>query len=478
MSHQSGTLSTAYNGGLSLSFSVKHSCGMNNFAHHTPGSSAPVRTQDFLYESDFQDYTHVVDPDVYQHMLPAEQPGNGLHHAHQPPQLRSSPPPEEPETPQHAPALSTTMASQSVVPERLPTAVTDSAKRGPHTSLPVVMAIADSTLTPEVATIVAATGRDIIDTMDPREITRHATRARAVVVDETTAAVLTELPSSVLKIVVFPDPGPANWELAMKVRADGVFVIPAQAPELLSLVGRTDSGLGNHQGDYESGEVVAVIGAAGGVGASSLAAALTLEVPDATLIDAVANSGGLDLLLGVEESQGVRFNDVVLSNGHVAAHDLKNALPHVRSGQAVLTTARHGMDLLDASEVGLAINSLRSTGSVFVDCPAEGALSDEVLDHCDRVLLVVPSEIRAVARASALMERFAAQRVPVDVVLRHRGWSGLSVKDVESMLGTGVTAELPHVRKLPKQAELHGLGRGVPSALQKVASSLATMGVS
>ena len=51
----------------------------------------------------------------------------------------------------------------------------------------ILVSITDPVLHPEAINIAAATGMDIIDTSDPRDIVRHAPKAAAILVDATTA---------------------------------------------------------------------------------------------------------------------------------------------------------------------------------------------------------------------------------------------------------------------------------------------------
>lgn len=370
----------------------------------------------------------------------------------------SQPVPETKTVPSHSPFPSLPSGAVTV-PAQIP-------RNRAGTGLPVLMAITDPVLAPEVTTVIAATGRGVIETADPRDIERLSSKVSAVLADATTAPVLASVPHGVGKVILFAEPGPVDFELAMSVHADHALVIPAQAPELLRIIGRADEDV--HKGG-ERGRITAVIAAVGGAGGSTLSAALTMAQPGSTLIDAVPESGGLDLLLGVEESAGVRFNDVALGAGNIAATDLKNALPHLSGGQAVLTTARLSEDALHSDDIRAAVDLLATTGDVVIDCPYSGEHSNAALDVSDYAVVIVPSEIRAVARVKTLVERLRHMRVGCGVVVRHRGWSGLSSQEIENITGASVIAELPTVKKLAKTAEIHGLDGAIPVALKKCA---------
>lgn len=377
--------------------------------------------------------------------------------------------PEFPDYWNEAPQAPTAPAPPLHQPRQAPvvTPPAEVARTGKAT--PVLMAISDPVLAPEVATVIAATGRGVIDTVDPRDIERLGSKVSVVLADPTTAPALAGVAAGVTKVLIFPEPGPADFELAMTVHADHALVIPAQAPQLLQIIGRTDSPAQRSGG---RGLVTCVIGAVGGSGASTLAAALTIAQKDSTLVDAVPLSGGLDLLMGVEDAAGVRFNDVALGSGNIAASDLKNALPHVKSGQAVLTSARLSADTVAPEEIATAVDLLASTGDVVIDCPYYGEEFSAAVAVADHVVIVVPSEIQAVARAKILVDRLKQSRVGCTIVVRHRGWSGLSIQEIESITSATVIAELPTVKKLAKTIELQGIGRGLPSALDKCAKAI------
>ena len=59
------------------------------------------------------------------------------------------------------------------------------------TSTFILVAVSDPVIHPEATHVAAATGHDVIDTIDPREITRLLPRAHAVLVDADTATAYT-----------------------------------------------------------------------------------------------------------------------------------------------------------------------------------------------------------------------------------------------------------------------------------------------
>ncbi|MCX7491979.1 septum site determining protein [Corynebacterium sp. P6129] len=339
------------------------------------------------------------------------------------------------------------------------------------TDSPILVVVSDPVLHPEAVHVATVTGRTVIDTVDPKEIARHAPRARAVLVDAGGSVHFRDGMRHPHLYLVAPDPGPVDWRAAMTCHAESALLLPAQSPELLAALGREDE-------ISSGGRVVGVLGAVGGSGASTLAAAVARELADDALIlvDAVDRSGGLDLLLCLEDAPGVRWPDVALDRGHVELADLRRALPRTPDGIAVLSTARSRLGdsfALGPERVSGVLECIRSgAGTAVVDLPAGALGARWASSLCDLVILVVPAEVRAVAAAASLTADLAAHRTPCRTILRHRGWSGMDVDDMERITSTDCIAELGRVAGLPKACELHGLPGRTPRVLASVARAV------
>lgn len=326
----------------------------------------------------------------------------------------------------------------------------------------IVIAVADPLIHPEVSHIVAATGHGIIDAMNAEEARRVQGRGRAVVVDKAMAEQLGDSLSHPQVLFVAGDPGPIDWQRAMLVGASEAFVVPAQAPELLRALGRSA------ERQRRASASFGVIGASGGCGASTFAAAMARRLGEgAVLIDADPYSGGLDLLLGAEGLTGARWNDLNVSEGAFKAEDLLRALPN-DDGLRVLTSARSkgALNSVDAAQVEAAIRTLQEFPHV-VDLSLRMAGAIEAAGGLRYLVMVIPAELRSVAAASVVAEGLRRhQGLHLLPVVRHRGWSGLSVDEVERFIGVDVIAEIPHVAGLTKRVELGGL-TDVPRALRQ-----------
>ncbi len=199
--------------------------------------------------------------------------------------------------------------------------------------------------------------------------------------------------------------------------------------------------------------VVAVLGGAGGAGASTLAGALACLAAHGTgsaaLVDVDLVGGGLDLLLGAERADGWRWPRLSGAEGHIG--DLRSYLPVV-DGVSLVSMARGPTVDLARDPLAAILGSLRRGHDLVVLDPGRslGTAAREAIRLASRVLLVVPGGVRAVAAARELVR--ALQLEDAEVVLRH-GVQGLGAAAVSEALELPVVAELPDDRRLPTAAE-------------------------
>ena len=370
---------------------------------------------------------------------------------------------------------------------------------GAMSSTYILVAVGDPVIHPEATHVAAATGHGVVDTVDPREITRLMSRAHAVLVDADTAGHVATLDRRPGIHFLAADPGPVDWRAALYCHAENAYVLPAQAADLLSALGHArapGSGSGHASGHASGrasgraadraaqdpapaptqGTLIGVCGAAGGAGVSTLAAALArtaVRHHPVTLIDADDRSGGLDLLLGLEDAAGARWPDLRLGEGTVAGADLRAVLPVTSDGIAVLSTARSTLAdpfRLTGDNVRPVLESLAdSPGVTVVDLPAYGPATGAITDACDRVVLLIPAEVRAAAAAARLAADLTRNRTAAVGVVRHRGWSGLSADDLSKITRCQILGELGHIPRLARVAELGGLPERLPGALTAAA---------
>lgn len=348
-----------------------------------------------------------------------------------------------------------------------------------HRTRAILVAVDDPVLHPEAMHIAAATGRPIVDTTDPGDINRHLNRVSSVLLDSAVARIITNDRRRDRIFLLESDPGPPDFKLAMKIHAQQALLLPAQTGELLMALGRDDD---KHQFSQRgSGATIGVLGAAGGVGVSTIAAVLARRRAlhhRTVLVDAVASSGGIDLLVGAEDIPGARWPDLGFNRGTVQAEDVLAALPVLGEKLFILSGARSvtaEFFVLGPEEVRAAVRCLGDAEGEPVDVVVDlraGEMVEEVVPVLDHLVLVVSAEVRAVAAAVSLKLELQGHQVPVSVVLRHRGWSGLDVAEVERIIGVPVIAEVGTIARLPRAVEMHGLTGALPRALVTVAEAI------
>ncbi len=239
--------------------------------------------------------------------------------------------------------------------------------------------------------------------------------------------------------------GEELWRAAVGVGAAGVLLLPRDRQAVLhqlALVAELD-GSG-------SGRVVAVLGARGGVGASSLAAALALRASGlgrALLVDGDPLGGGLDLLVGLERSGGFRWPELAGARGTVRSSLLREGLP--RAGAlAVLSYDRAApIEPLPAAAVTTVLSAARrGHDAVVLDLPRrDDAATLAALAAAEVLLLVVPPEVRAVAAAARVLDLATTAVADVRLVLARTGGprgAELPAAAVVDALGVPLAAEL------------------------------------
>ena len=319
--------------------------------------------------------------------------------------------------------------------------------RHPLSAHPLV-ASADEELLDDLLRLLAAAGAEPEVATDGPALRRAHREAPLVLLgaDVLESPPVRGLPRRPGVVVVAPDePPPAVWAAAVERGAERVAVLPADEGWLVS---RVASAL---RRPVDRGRVVVVGGSCGGAGASTLAAALALTAaPDGDgvlLVDADGWGGGLDLLLGAERDEGLRWPELAGLRGRVGGDALMAALPEV-AGVSVLAASRSAPGEVGAEALTAAVEAARAGGwPVVVDLPrtADAGAATAVLAEADLAVLVVPARLRAASAARLLVEppadggpapwsaaRLVVRRVPC----------GLSAAEVADVVGRPVLGEL------------------------------------
>ena len=345
----------------------------------------------------------------------------------------------------------------------------------------LLLATDDEAIMSDIHHIGAVTGLDIVEATEAVDIRRHARTATILIVDTYHADAIPT--TTTTKFLVCPDPGPIDWQVATRIHADGAFSLPAMSGDLLTAVSAaitTPHATGSSADG--SGLVVGVIGACGGAGTSTIAAGLALTAPTtALLVDAVPCSGGLDLLLGLEEEPGARWedftstlsttgDDVRADLSLLSAARLAEACPacdHV----AVLTSSRSTHPQLVDTDTVLALVEAHIAGITIVDLPPWSAATSEIARACDALVLVTPAEVRACAVAAHIVSLTQSAHLSIHPIARYRSWSALTPREMSEVIGLPVAVEIPRVPALARTCEYGGMTQ-LPRGLEKPLTGL------
>jgi secretion/DNA translocation related CpaE-like protein len=246
---------------------------------------------------------------------------------------------------------------------------------------------------------------------------------------------------------------PATWRELMAMGAEHVAELPAGAPWLYERLGRSLE-------PDPTAEVMVVVGAVGGAGTSTLAAALSRQAradgAHVTLVDLDPIGGGLDVLLGAERERGARWDELAGISGPVDEQVLHDALLDV-NGVRVLSWPSNGEIEPDAAAVTHVLHALgRRPGVVVVDAGrATDLRSLAAMPQASRVIVVVPMRVRAVAAAQRLVQRLPPHLEPV-LVVREPAPGGLAVDDVADATGRAVVATVGEDRRCATREEMGG----------------------
>ncbi|MEU6992974.1 septum site-determining protein Ssd [Streptomyces sp. NPDC046465] len=239
---------------------------------------------------------------------------------------------------------------------------------------------------------------------------------------------------------------PDVWRRAVEIGADQVLLLPDGEQWLVDRIADVVEGVGR------PALTVGVIGGRGGAGASTLACALAVTAARAgrrtMLIDADPLGGGLDVLLGGESADGLRWPAFAASQGRVGGGALEESLPELHALRVLSWDRGEAVTVAPEAVRAVVAAARRRSGVVVVDLPrrVDEAVA-EALAQVDLGLLVVPAELRAVAGArrvaSAAGMALRDLRVLVSPGAATSGPVGLDPEEVARLLGLPLAGEVP-----------------------------------
>ncbi|MFG2826314.1 septum site-determining protein Ssd [Streptomyces sp. NPDC048434] len=256
---------------------------------------------------------------------------------------------------------------------------------------------------------------------------------------------------------------PDLWRQAVALGAERVLALPDGERWLADRIADAVEGVG------PPALTVGVIGGCGGAGASTLAGALAVTAARTgrrtLLVDGDPLGGGLDVLLGGEKEKGLRWPAFAESRGRVACGALAESLPRLHSLRVLSWDRGADVTIPPPAMRAVMAAARRRGGVVVVDLPrrVDEAVA-EALAQVDMGLLLVPTELRAVAAAQRAASGVQKALGDLRVVARGapgRHGHGLPPDEIARLM------ELPLAGEVPWEAGLLAdLSRGVPPGAQ------------
>ncbi|MDR1266527.1 MAG: pilus assembly protein CpaE [Propionibacteriaceae bacterium] len=337
---------------------------------------------------------------------------------------------------------------------------------------PTVLISADAELAQLVAAAAATRGSAVRTIRQVGDIRSNWRDAAAVLVGADLAETAARLSLPPRDEVYLIGPGDADealmaWSAPLKA---AVIRLPAGSRWLAQVLAGT--------GRAAHGQIIALAGGSGGIGASTLAAGLALAArrrgPSA-LVDLDARGGGLDLVLGAESAPGWRWDTLRSASGQVA--DFASQLPAV-DGVMVVSASRSDRRDPPGEAVGAVIDGLaRAGGTVVVDLGRSGgAHRDEAVRAASRLVVLAGQSVRSVAATAALLTELSDRRT--DLVVRTDRGGAIAAPAVAEALGMTLLGAVPTVPALVTLADRGlppgpGAGRRWERACRRLAERLA-----
>lgn len=317
---------------------------------------------------------------------------------------------------------------------------------------------ADDTLLDEALRLCAAVGATPVVAGDITAARRSWKAAPAVLVcaDLASALARTE-PSRRDGVVVIGHDTAGLWPSAVALGAERVCEVPRDQDAVVEALANALEGNGEAC-------IVSVMGGCGGAGATTLAASLVLAGArrgfGSLLLDADPFGGGIDLVLGHENVEGMRWRDLDRTQGRVSGESLRQVLPS-KSGVSTLSWDREDpVDVAASSVHAVLAAAARAYDLVAVDVPRQfDGVTEEILGRSVLTVLLVPEDIHSLSASGRILARLQRHTGNIALLTRaRRGGIGSSV--VSETLGLPVLGRVRHERQLASNLDAgEGPGR-------------------
>jgi secretion/DNA translocation related CpaE-like protein len=246
-------------------------------------------------------------------------------------------------------------------------------------------------------------------------------------------------------VLVARDDREEAFRTAVELGAEQVAVLPDAEPLLVDVLAAAAEPAGT------AGLIIGVTGARGGAGASVLASTLALTAAKQglrpLLVDGDPLGGGLDLMLGLEQTNGLRWSGLTGRRGRLSGAALRDALPAVR-GVSLLSHDRGDPVRVPTEAVQTILGAaVRGFDLVVVDLPRGAAV------EATRAYVVTPAEVRSTVAARTIAAEQLRHSADVRLLVRGPSRGGLSSHAVADAAGLPLAGEYAHDRRIPAAVE-------------------------
>jgi secretion/DNA translocation related CpaE-like protein len=330
---------------------------------------------------------------------------------------------------------------------------------------PTLLLTRDAALVAVLQRLAAVAGADLDVRPEPPNLGRWAAPGLVIVGADVVAAVASALPrrSGVVVLGLEGAAGQAPtdtdvWRHAVELGAERVAFLPNGQDWVVDVLAESLEG-------PQRASVVAVVGGSGGSGASVLATALAVGAArrgGTLLVDLDPLGGGLDLLLGAEDSAGLRWSELAGARGRLGGGMLRDALPQL-DGLSLLSWGREEPAPVPAdAAAAIADAALRGFDLVVLDLPRSAELMPpEWLRLVSIGLVVVPANVRSVSSAARVLAWLDPAVADLRAVVRGTAGGGLPAEVVADSLGLPLLGELK-----PEPGLAAAIERGEPPGLR------------
>jgi secretion/DNA translocation related CpaE-like protein len=319
----------------------------------------------------------------------------------------------------------------------------------PDTAEEILLVTSSGVVRAEVERIVAAAGARLRVVSDALDGGRYWDGAAAVLVGSD----IRELPPrrrAPAVLVGLDGEGDSLWHLAAALGAERVAVLPDAAAWLADHLSRS-------RAPGPGGIILGLTGGCGGAGATTAAIWIAQAAAGmgarVLLVDGDPWGGGLELAIAAEESPGLRWTDLAEARGSIDAGQLSDSLP-VSGGFSFLSwpaSREQPVPVGAPTTTGVLDAARRGYELVVLDIGrGPGPLQSYAWD-CDRIMMVVPAQLKAAVAAVRLLHEFP----PVQAGLLVRGRTGAALDGplISDAIGLPVQGRVPELRGVAAAVE-------------------------